>query len=59
MKLYSFRQIRGAFHPEDKAASVGGDKSNQLRHAINILNRCSQKNFIPSGNMTFDEGRGG
>ena len=45
MKLYRFRQIKGAFHPENQAASVGDDKCYQLHHAIKTPNRCSQKNY--------------
>jgi hypothetical protein len=34
-----FKQIRSAFHPEDKQmASLGGDKCYQLRRAINNMN---------------------
>ena len=57
MSLARFKQIRGAFHPEEKFVGMGGDKCYQLRAAINQLNDGSKKTFIPSGNLAFNEGR--
>ena len=51
-----FRQIRGAFHPEDKVASYGKDKCYQLRHVLNRLNAAALSTFIMGPNMSFDEG---
>ena len=45
MALNRFRQIRAAFHPEDKKQGVGGDKCHQLRCAINKFNEASRKTF--------------
>lgn len=57
MSLNRFKQIRGAFHPEDKDAANGSaDKCFQLRRAINELNAASNKNFVPEANCAFDEG---
>lgn len=57
MSLNRFKQIRGAFHPEDKILSDQlGDKCYMLRSVINELNRCSLRNFVPEGNLSFDEG---
>lgn len=56
MALRRFKQIRGAFHPENKAASFGGDKCYQLRHALKVLNAASMATFIPSAELAFDEG---
>ena len=58
MELWRFKQIRSAFHPEDKAlASMGeADKCYQLRHAINSFNTAaSNLRHIP-GHVSFDEG---
>ena len=58
MELWRFKQIRSAFHPEDKAlASMGeADKCYQLRHAINTFNTAaSNLRHIP-GHVSFDEG---
>jgi hypothetical protein len=56
MSIKRFKQIRSAFHPEKKAAGMGGDKCYQLRSAINHLNEASRRTFVPSGNLAFDEG---
>lgn len=55
MDIRRFRQIRAAFHPEQKQASPG-DKCYQLRHALKTLNQASKKTFFPSGRLSFDEG---
>ena len=58
MSLKRFRQIRSAFHPEDKAGASlhGNDRCYQLRHAINTLNPVAKKlRHIPR-NCSFDEG---
>jgi len=48
MSLNRFKQIRGAFHPEDKMLANGSeDKSYMLRHAMNQLNACSFANYVP------------
>jgi Transposase IS4 len=52
-----FKQIRVAFHPEDKQmASGGGDKCYQLRRAINRINMSSKTCFVAGRDMAFDEG---
>jgi hypothetical protein len=57
MSLNRFKQIRGAFHPEDKESANGTeDKCYQLRMAINELNSASRSNFVPEANLSFDEG---
>jgi len=57
MSLNRFKQIRGAFHPEDKTLANGSeDKSYMLRHAMNQLNRCSFLNYVPEARTSFDEG---
>lgn len=56
MNLTRFIQIRGAFHPMNKKAALGGDKCYQLRNVLNCINSASAKSFLPSGNMAFDEG---
>ncbi len=57
MTLIRFKQIRAAFHPEDKSASAHGrDKCYQLRYAINQINACARKlRFVPRM-CAFDEG---
>jgi Transposase IS4 len=58
MSLNRFKQIRGAFHPEHKLDSNGeDDKCYQIRGALNELNAASAANFVPEGNLAFDEGR--
>jgi len=48
MSLNRFKQIRGAFHPEDKMLANGmDDKCYMLRSAINELNAASVANFVP------------
>ncbi len=57
MSLNRFKQIRGAFHPEDKMLANGSeDKSYMLRHAMNQLNACSFANYVPEPCLSFDEG---
>ena len=57
MSLNRFKQIRGAFHPEHKLDSNGeDDKCYQIRGALNELNAASAANFVPEGNLAFDEG---
>ena len=57
MSLNRFKQIRGCFHPEDKALANGSeDKCYMLRKAINSLNAASLSNFVPEPNLSFDEG---
>jgi hypothetical protein len=57
MSLNRFKQIRGAFHPEDKGLANGTeDKCYQLRLAMNELNAASLSNFVPEANCSFDEG---
>jgi hypothetical protein len=56
MTLRRFRQIRGAFHPEDKAASEGGDKCYQLRHLVNRFNMATKDAFHTPTQMSFGEG---
>ena len=57
MPLWRFKQIRGAFHPENKVASLNKDKCYQLRHAIQQLNAAALMTFTPGENLSFDEGR--
>ena len=58
MKLWRYKQIRAALHPDDrKAASMdGSDKAFMLRHALNTLNTASLNVMYMSYNLTFDEG---
>jgi len=56
MTLNRFKQIRGAFHPEDKVASLGKDKCYQLRHILNQLNAAALRAFDMGPFMAFDEG---
>ena len=57
MSCNRFKQIRGAFHPEDKALANGSeDKSYMLRHAMNELNSASLRNYVPEPCLSFDEG---
>jgi uncharacterized protein YqkB len=57
MTLNRFKQIRGAFHPENKTLANGkADKCYHLRAAINELNAASYANFVPEANLSFDEG---
>ena len=58
MSLNRFKQIRGAFHPEDKIlGNQEEDKCYQIRSTINELNAASAANFVPEGNLAFDEGK--
>jgi len=56
MSLGRFKQVCGAFHPEDRVASYGKDKCYQLRHVLNRLNAASLSTFEIGPNMSFDEG---
>jgi hypothetical protein len=57
MSLNRFKQIRGAFHPEDKVQGNGGeDKCYQIRASMNELNAASLANFVLEANCAFDEG---
>jgi Transposase IS4 len=56
MTLGRYKQIRSAFHPEDRASGDGGDKCYQLRHAINTLNQAAYNTKFMAENVTFDEG---
>jgi len=56
MKLERFQQIRGAFHPEDKASGLGGNKCYQIRYVINTLNAAAKKAFKIPKDLSFDEG---
>lgn len=57
MSIRRFRQIRMAFHPEDKdLAGTGGDKCYQLRRAINSLNQSAKSVFDAGCYFCFDEG---
>jgi hypothetical protein len=57
MSLNRFKQIRGAFHPEDRVlGNQEEDKCYQIRSTINHLNAASSANFVPEGNLSFDEG---
>lgn len=57
MSLNRFKQIRGAFHPEDKSLANGAeDKCYMLRATINELNEASSTNYVPEPNLAFDEG---
>jgi hypothetical protein len=52
MSLNRFKQVRGAFHPEDKMlANANEDKCYMMRAAINELNTTSLANFVPEGNL--------
>ena len=58
MSFWRYKQIRSAFHPEDRdiASMNGNDKCYQLRHAINTLNKSAMNmRYIP-GCVSFDEG---
>jgi len=57
MSLNRFKQIRGAFHPEDKfLGNQKGDKCYMLRAQLNEINTRSMTNFVPEANLAFDEG---
>lgn len=57
MALNRFKQIRGAFHPEDKTLANGSeDKCYMLRNALNELNIASLANYVPEPCLAFDEG---
>jgi hypothetical protein len=55
MSFNRFKQLRGAFHPEDKLlADRFDDEFYQIRAALNEINAASLVNFIPDANCTFD-----
>ena len=56
MSIRRFMQIRGAFHPEDKALAAGGDKCYQIRYALNSFKEASKRTWFPPKDVTFDEG---
>ena len=56
MSIRRFMQIRGAFHPDDKALAAGGDKCYQIRYALNSFNEASKRTWFPPKDVTFDEG---
>jgi Transposase IS4 len=56
MTLRRYKQIRSAFHPEDRSAGSAGDKCYQLRHAINTLNQAASNTKFIGEDVTFDEG---
>ena len=56
MRLARFRQIRGAFHFENKGAARGGDKCYQLRKLIQAVNAASKRSFRIPQDLAFDEG---
>jgi len=58
MKLWRYKQIRAALHPDDrKAASMdGSDKAFMLRHALNTLSTAAGNVMHMSKDLTFDEG---
>jgi hypothetical protein len=58
MSLNRFKQIRGAFHLEDKVQGSNGgeDKCYQIRASMNELNAASLANFVPEANCAFDKG---
>jgi hypothetical protein len=56
MTLSRFKQIRGAFHPEDKYVGAGGDKCYMLRHVIRTFNQVSKHTFYTPKDLAFDEG---
>lgn len=56
MSLNRFKQIRSAFHTEDKSlANESEDKSYMLRSTMNALNAASLANFVPESSLAFDE----
>ena len=58
MKLARFRQIRGAFHAEDKSTSRGCDKCHQLRKMTTAISYASRRCFRVTTDLAFDEGGG-
>jgi len=56
MSLIRYKQIRSAFHPENRSCREAGDKCYQLRHAINNLNQAAKNVMHIGENVTFDEG---
>jgi Transposase IS4 len=56
MSLVRYKQIRSAFHPEDRTSGDSGDKCYQLRHAINTINQAAKNAKFIGENVTFDEG---
>ena len=58
MKLWRYKQIRAAFHPDDRKASSmdGADKAFMLRNALNALNAVAANTMHVHANLTFDEG---
>jgi Transposase IS4 len=56
MSLIRYKQIRAAFHPEDRVAGIAGDKCYQLRHVINTMNQAAMNTKFMASDLTFDEG---
>lgn len=57
MSLNRYKQLRGAFHPEDKRLGNGvEDKSYMLRNAMSELNEASLAVYVPEPALSFDEG---
>ena len=56
MKLGRFRQIRGAFHLDEKSSQRGGDKCYQLRKILTAVNAGSKQSFRVPRDLAFDEG---
>jgi Transposase IS4 len=56
MTLSRYKQIRTAFHPEDRTGGMEGDKCYQLRHAINTINKAALNAKHIGEDVTFDEG---
>ena len=56
MTLKRYKQIRGAFHAEDKNVAMSGDKCHQVRHLLNCFNAAAARVFLISLLLAFDEG---
>jgi Transposase IS4 len=56
MSLLRYKQIRAAFHPEDRPAPDDRDKCYQLRHVINTFNQAAKNAKFMGSDLTFDEG---
>ena len=55
MTLIIFKQINGAFHPEN-GTSFCGDKYHQLRYFIRMFNDKAKIMFVLGEHDAFDEG---
>jgi len=58
MKMWRYKQIRAALHPDDRKAAFmdGLDKAFILQHALNTLNMAAANVMHMSKDLTFDEG---